>query len=104
MIKVEEGKKPSEFMIDEGVSPGISQMIQICRAILRKSKILILDEATASIEPTEEVTVLKMIREQLKDTTMLTIAHRLATIATSDQIMVINNGSIAEMESPHVLK
>jgi ATP-binding cassette subfamily C (CFTR/MRP) protein 4 len=45
-----------------------------------------------------------MIREQLKDTTMLTIAHRLATIATSDQIMVINNGSIAEMESPHVLK
>ena len=35
---------------------------------------------------------------------MLTIAHRLATIATSDQIMVINNGSIAEMESPHVLK
>ena len=62
------------------MSSGEKSLVCICRAILRKSKVVILDEATANIDIVTEQTIQKLISESFKDCTMLVIAHRLQTI------------------------
>ncbi len=72
-----------EFCIDEGgsnLSVGEKQLICICRAILRKNKIVILDEATANIDVVTEQKILSLINEEFQESTVITIAHRLNTI------------------------
>lgn len=71
-MPVEEGGK--------NLSSGEKQIICICRAILRRSKIIVLDEATASIDVVTEQKIQKLINEELEGCTMITIAHRLNTI------------------------
>lgn len=82
------------------LSIGEKQLICITRAILRKSKIVIMDEATASIDFKTEEIIQNAINELLKESTIITIAHRIKTVVNSDKILVLDNGNIVEYDTP----
>ena len=86
-------------MIGEGgetLSGGEKQRISIARCILKDAPIVILDEATASVDADNESYIQKAISELCKGKTLLVIAHRLNTIRNADQILVIADGKIAQ--------
>ena len=85
------------------LSIGEKQLICITRAILRKSKVVILDEATASIDFRHEEIVQKAIDQLLKNSTLISIAHRIKTVLNSDKIIVLENGEVKEYDKPDVL-
>mmetsp|Transcript_17853 Transcript_17853/g.30299 ORF Transcript_17853/g.30299 Transcript_17853/m.30299 type:complete len:632 (+) Transcript_17853:2840-4735(+) len=85
------------------LSSGERQLICICRAILRKSKLVVLDEATSNIDILTEQKIQGLITTQFKDSTMLVIAHRLNTIINSDRVLVLSFGQIKEFDSPQNL-
>ena len=88
-----------DTVVGEGggtLSGGEKQRISIARAILKNAPIIILDEATASIDPENEHLIQQAISELTRGKTIITIAHRLATIQNADQILVVEDGSIAE--------
>ena len=96
-----------DFKITEGgsnLSAGEKAIICICRAILRKNKIVLVDEATASTDVNTEEIIQKLFHEEFKESTVLTVAHRLNTIINSDKIMVMHFGEIIEYDSPENLK
>lgn len=70
------------------------------RAVLRCNKIVVLDEATANIDVMTETTIQKLIDEELAGATMLTIAHRLNTIISSDKVLFLSDGKVLEYDSP----
>lgn len=94
-LEIEEG--------GENLSTGEKSLICICRAVLRKNKIVILDEATANIDLINEQKIQRIISEEFKHCTVLTIAHRLQTIIDSDQILVLSKGKTAEYDAPQNL-
>ncbi|CDW87468.1 abc transporter [Stylonychia lemnae] len=94
------------MQIDENgsnLSSGEKQLICICRAILRKNKIVLLDEATANIDVVTEQSIQKLINLEFKDATVITIAHRLNTIINSDRVLVLSFGQLLEYDSPENL-
>ena len=91
------------FQIESGggnMSSGEKAIICICRAILRKSKVVILDEATATIDLKTEQSIQKLIEKRFKDCTMIVIAHRLQTIINSDKVLVLGAGLKKEFGAP----
>nr|XP_035948566.1 multidrug resistance-associated protein 1-like isoform X4 [Halichoerus grypus] len=87
----------------ENLSVGQRQLVCLARALLRKTKILILDEATASIDFETDNLVQTTIRKEFSDCTILTIAHRLHSIIDSDRVLVLDSGRITEFETPQNL-
>ncbi|XP_028938104.1 multidrug resistance-associated protein 1 isoform X2 [Ornithorhynchus anatinus] len=98
-------KKLSHEIVEggENLSVGQRQLICLARALLRKTKILILDEATASIDFEMDNLVQSTIRKEFVDCTVLTIAHRLHTIMDSQRVLVLESGKIVEFDTPHAL-
>lgn len=88
-----------DTVVGEGggtLSGGEKQRISIARAMLKDAPIVILDEATASIDPENEHLIQEAISELTRGKTIITIAHRLATIENADQILVIDGGTVAQ--------
>lgn len=96
ILKLPQGYDTSEGEAGKRLSGGEKQRIAIARAILKNSPIIILDEATASIDPENEHLIQQTISELTKGKSVITIAHRLATVQNADQILVIENGQLAE--------
>ncbi|KAF8933797.1 hypothetical protein BGZ47_010698 [Haplosporangium gracile] len=101
---------PSKITLDTAVkengsnfSQGQRQLISLARALVRKSKIIIMDEATASVDFETDLKIQTTIREEMADATILTIAHRIRTIADFDRVLVMNAGEVVEFDKPLVL-
>ncbi|KAL2920234.1 hypothetical protein HK105_200302 [Polyrhizophydium stewartii] len=84
------------------LSMGQRQLMCLCKAILAKPKVLIMDEATASVDAEADRRIQESIETQFAATTVLSIAHRLNTIAAFDRVLVLDGGRIAEFDAPHV--
>jgi len=84
-------------------SSGQKQLICLARAILKQSKIIVLDEATANVDIETDNLIQQTIMKKFQDSTVITIAHRLITIANYDKVLVMDQGKVAEYESPYLL-
>ncbi|HEX9060339.1 MAG TPA: ATP-binding cassette domain-containing protein, partial [Clostridia bacterium] len=78
------------------LSGGQKQRLSIARAVLRKSPVLILDEATASVDVENEAMIQQAIQDLAGTRTIIVIAHRLSTVKRADKILVVRDGKIAE--------
>ncbi|KPM08018.1 ABC transporter sub-family C-like protein 7 [Sarcoptes scabiei] len=87
----------------ENLSLGQKQLICLARALLRRTKILILDEATAAVDLDTDSLIQMTIRKEFSDCTVLTIAHRIHTILDSDRVLVLDAGKVIEFDTPNVL-
>ncbi|KAJ2113505.1 ATP-binding cassette glutathione S-conjugate transporter ycf1 [Coemansia sp. RSA 922] len=103
-------EKPKSSGLDKSVqdsfkrlSSGQQQLFGLCRVLMRKRKIIVLDEATANVDLETDKSVQELIRKEFGDCTVLTIAHRLETIMNSDRIIVMDKGTIAEIGTPQEL-
>ncbi|KIJ28632.1 hypothetical protein M422DRAFT_784503 [Sphaerobolus stellatus SS14] len=101
-----EDKQPF-ITLDTQIAPGGSnfsqgqrQLLTMARALLRQTSIIILDEATSSIDYETDAKIQKTIREEFKNSLLLTVAHRLRTIIDYDRLIVLDNGRIAEFDTP----
>ena len=78
------------------LSGGERQRISIARAIMKDAPIIILDEATANVDPENEKELMEAVSELTHDKTVIMIAHRLRTVVDADQILVLDNGKLVE--------
>ncbi|KAK1417854.1 hypothetical protein QVD17_26988 [Tagetes erecta] len=87
----------------ENWSVGQRQLICLGRVLLKKSKILVLDEATASVDTATDNMIQKTLRQHFSDSTVIAIAHRITSVVKSDMVLVLNNGLVEEYDSPTTL-
>ncbi|KAL5715506.1 Canalicular multispecific organic anion transporter 1 [Ranunculus cassubicifolius] len=87
----------------ENFSVGQRQLLSLSRALLRRSKILVLDEATAAVDVRTDALIQKTIRDEFKSCTMLIIAHRLNTIIDCDRVLLLDVGQVLEYDRPKIL-
>ena len=98
--------KNLDYKIEENghnISVGEKQLICIARAMLKRTKIILMDEATANIDYRTEAALKKNIHEDMRESTVITIAHRIKTIINYDKILVLKEGEIEEFDSPENL-
>ncbi|ODN81434.1 hypothetical protein L202_01864 [Cryptococcus amylolentus CBS 6039] len=81
-------------------SAGERQLLALVRALVRGSKVLMLDEATSSVDPETDALIQRIIQSQFSNTTILSIVHRLQTVAYYDRILVMDAGKVAELDTP----
>lgn len=84
-------------------SVGQRQLVCLARAILRENKILVMDEATANVDPITDGLIQSTIRDKFRYCTVLTIAHRLNTVIDSDRVLVMDSGRAVEFDTPYAL-
>ena len=99
----ESDDKIMDKMIEPGgsnLSVGQKQLVCIARALLRKSRIVVMDEATANIDMNTEQIIQKALKLVLEHSTVITVAHRIKTIINYDKILVLDNGKVKEFDSP----
>lgn len=86
-----------------GFSLGQKQLICLARVLLRQNRIIVMDEATANVDPNTDAIIQTTIRHEFKRSTVITIAHRLETILDCDRIMVLDAGRIVDFDTPERL-
>ena len=96
------GMKPSDVKITN-LSAGEEQLLAFARLLVRDVKVVVLDEATANVDPETDSFIQRTIAQQFADCTVLTIAHRLITIVDSDRVLVLDAGEVREFASPREL-
>lgn len=100
-VRKKEGKLESSVSENgENWSMGQRQLVCLGRVLLKKSKILVLDEATASVDTATDNLIQTTLREHFCDCTVITIAHRITSVVNSDMVLLLSQGVIEEYDSP----
>jgi ABC-type multidrug transport system fused ATPase/permease subunit len=84
----------------QNLSQGQRQLLCLVRAMLAKPRILVMDEATSSVDSNADMLIQQVLKSNFSQSTVISIAHRLATIAEYDRIVVLDNGKLAEVDTP----
>ena len=95
-----------DAVIGEGgsnLSSGQRQLLCMARALLRKARVLVLDEATSNVDTASDALIQETVRAAFAECTVLTIAHRLHSILDSDRVLVLEDGKVKEFDSPAAL-
>ncbi|KAJ8643116.1 hypothetical protein MRB53_004864 [Persea americana] len=103
-VRSKEGKLDSAVAENgENWSMGQRQLVCLGRVLLKRSKVLVLDEATASVDTATDNLIQQTLRQQFSDSTVITIAHRITSVLDSDMVLLLDNGVITEYDSPTTL-
>jgi ATP-binding cassette subfamily B protein len=103
---IEEFEKKYETLLGErgvNLSGGQKQRISIARALIRKPKLLILDDCLSAVDTETEETILQSIRSQGESTAVLLVSHRISSIRGADHVLILDNGELIEEGSPEQL-
>ena len=95
-----------EYRVNEtgsNFSVGERQLVCLARALVQKSKIIVMDEATANVDFKTDNLIQEVIRHKFKDSTVRTIAHRLNTIMDYDKVLILDGGRMVEFDKPEIL-